>query len=107
METEIKKYEADCFSVNVPVGIRELNHGPHLAGKSTRVGPMEGRTEGMSERQFVNYYRCPMDGEEWAEVWSCCCNDRCPKCGTKDIEPYRSLAVVHGRHKEESTGPDA
>jgi hypothetical protein len=49
----------------------------------------------MSEQQFVNYYRCPRDGEEWADVWSCCCNDRCPKCGTKDIEPYKSMEVVH------------
>jgi hypothetical protein len=49
----------------------------------------------MSERQFINYYRCPNDGEEWVDVWSCCCNDRCPKCGTKDIEPYKSEDVVH------------
>jgi hypothetical protein len=49
----------------------------------------------MSQTQFINYYRCPLDGEEWADVWSCCCNDRCPKCGTKDIEPYKSEEVVH------------
>ena len=49
----------------------------------------------MAERQFVNYYRCPEDAEEWANVWSCCCNDRCPKCGIKDIEPYKSAEVVH------------
>ena len=48
----------------------------------------------MSEQQFINYYRCPYDGEEWADIWSCCCNDRCPKCGIKDIEPYRSEEVV-------------
>lgn len=49
----------------------------------------------MTERQFVNYYRCPEEGEEWAGVWSCCCNDACPKCGTKDIEPYKSREVAH------------
>lgn len=49
----------------------------------------------MSEKQFINYYRCPNDGEEWVDVWSCCCNDRCPKCGLKDIEPYKSEDVVH------------
>ncbi len=53
----------------------------------------------MPERQFVNYYRCSEDGEEWADVWSCCCNDRCPKCGIKDIEPYRSEEVVHTQPK--------
>jgi hypothetical protein len=49
----------------------------------------------MPEKQFVNFYRCPYDGEEWADVWSCCCNDMCPKCETKDIEPYKSKEVVH------------
>jgi hypothetical protein len=55
----------------------------------------------MAERQFVNYYRCPEDGEEWADVWSCCCNDRCPKCGTKDIEPYKSMEVVHTKPRKQ------
>jgi hypothetical protein len=49
----------------------------------------------MSEKQFINYYRCPYDGTEWADVWSCCCNDMCPKCKTKDIEPYKTEDVVH------------
>jgi hypothetical protein len=51
--------------------------------------------EQMSEKQFINYYRCPYDGTEWADVWSCCCNDMCPKCRIKDIEPYKSDQVVH------------
>ena len=51
----------------------------------------------MSEKQFMNYYRCPYDGTEWADVWSCCCNDMCPKCHTKDIEPYRSVNIVHSK----------
>jgi len=57
----------------------------------------------MSERQFINYYRCPNDGEEWANVWNCCCNDRCPKCGLKDIEPYKSEDVVHTAGRVDST----
>ena len=56
--------------------------------------------EEMSEKQFINYYRCPDDGREWADVWSCCCNDMCPKCGMKDIEPYKSEAVVHTRERK-------
>jgi hypothetical protein len=47
------------------------------------------------KQKYINYYRCPYDGTEWVDVWSCCCNDGCPKCGTKDIEPYKSEEVVH------------
>jgi len=37
--------------------------------------------------EYRNYYKhC---GEEWDDVWSCQCNDECPKCG-KEIEPYKS-----------------
>jgi hypothetical protein len=62
----------------------------------------------MSEAQFINYYRCPFDGEEWADVWSCCCNDMCPKCKTKDIEPYKSEDVVHTKpRKRKKTGKQA
>lgn len=39
--------------------------------------------------RFRNYYRCPNDGTEWSDEWSCQCNDRCPKCNT-EIEPYES-----------------
>lgn len=54
----------------------------------------------MSEKQFLNYYRCPEDGEEWVDVWTCCCNDRCPACGVKDIEPYKSFEIVHSKPKK-------
>jgi hypothetical protein len=60
----------------------------------------------MANKQFVNYYRCPYDGEEWADVWSCCCSDRCPKCGVKDIEPYKSEEVKHMKTQPSSnSGP--
>ena len=46
---------------------------------------------------YVNYYRhkgCPEtppghDDPEWADEWSCMCNDKCPQCGA-EIEPYDS-----------------
>jgi len=60
-----------------------------------RAGVTLQRRSRMPEKLFVNYYHCAEDGEEWADVWSCCCNDRCPKCGIKDIEPYKSEEVVH------------
>lgn len=37
---------------------------------------------------WTNHYRC-VCGEEWEDVWDCCCNDRCPLCG-KEVEPYIS-----------------
>ena len=43
----------------------------------------------MTDRQYVNYYRCPDDGAEWTMIWSCMCNDRCPTCN-HEIEPYSS-----------------
>lgn len=58
----------------------------------------------MSESEFVNYYRCPIDGTEWASIWSCCCNDKCPKCGLKEIEPYKSKDVLHTRPRQNRPG---
>jgi hypothetical protein len=54
----------------------------------------------VSEKQYVNYYSCPFDGAEWTDVWSCCCNDMCPKCETKDITPYKSQDVVHTKRRK-------
>ena len=42
--------------------------------------------------RFVNHYRCPDDGTEWTDRWSCACNDRCPTCN-KEIEPYESEEI--------------
>ena len=39
--------------------------------------------------KFRNYYRCPNDGTEWQDKWSCMCNDRCPSCNA-EIESYTS-----------------
>jgi hypothetical protein len=65
----------------------------------TWLGPILGQArfeqEKKGKQQYINYYRCPYDGTEWVDIWSCCCNDRCPKCGTKDIEPYKSEDVAH------------
>jgi hypothetical protein len=65
-----------------------------VQGRWTRGSSPQEKVE-MSETQFINYYRCPYDDHEWVDVWSCCCNDRCPKCGIKDIEPYKSESVTH------------
>jgi hypothetical protein len=49
------------------------------------------RAEGcaVAMKQYVNYYKCPDDGTEWTMVWTCMCDDRCPKCH-HEIVPYRS-----------------
>jgi hypothetical protein len=60
-----------------------------------REGQKRVLKEDQMGKQFVNYYRCPEDGHEWADVWSCRCNDMCPSCHLKDIEPYKSEEIVH------------
>ena len=40
-------------------------------------------------QKFRNHYRCPHDGTQWTDSWSCMCNDRCPVCHA-EIEPYAS-----------------
>jgi hypothetical protein len=52
-------------------------------------GPDKDRTE---QVRFLNHYKCPDDGAEWTDEWSCTCNDRCPKCN-KEIEPYESEEI--------------
>lgn len=43
--------------------------------------------------RFTNRYRhC---GVEWADDWSCQCNDECPVCGA-EIEPYESEDLPRG-----------
>jgi transcription initiation factor IIE alpha subunit len=38
---------------------------------------------------YVNYYRCSRDSIDWADAWSCTCNDKCPICNA-EVEPFRS-----------------
>jgi predicted Zn-ribbon and HTH transcriptional regulator len=41
---------------------------------------------------FLNCYECSECGTRWTDVWSCMCNDRCPKCSC-EIEPYDSVEI--------------
>lgn len=71
----------------------------------TALGMSEARTildlgnSHAQDRHFTNHYRCPECGEEWEDRWSCACNDECPGCGLKDIEPYRSEDEPNTREK--------
>ncbi len=57
----------------------------HLTTKG-RCWAQKGEREIM---RFLNYYRCPHDGTQWHDTWTCQCNDRCPTCDA-EIEPYDS-----------------
>ena len=37
---------------------------------------------------LLNYYECPQCGTTWEDEWDCACNDTCPACGTREIEPH-------------------
>jgi hypothetical protein len=81
---------------NSPVRLWSIIEQARFAALTSAV--KEGfHEEDEKKQQYISYYRCPNDGTEWVDVWSCCCNDMCPKCGTKDIEPYKSEEVVHTR----------
>lgn len=79
---------------NFPIWLGPIIGQAHFADPAGTV-KAGFQQEDEEKLQYVNYYRCPYDETEWVDVWSCCCNDMCPKCGTKDIEPYKSEEVVH------------
>lgn len=39
---------------------------------------------------FRNHYRCGKCGTNWADEWSCMCDDDCPVCGARHWSPVRS-----------------
>ncbi len=61
---------------------------PALKFRITQISSIVPAESG-GDFRFRNHYRCPSDGTEWADQWSCMCNDRCPVCGD-EIEPYQS-----------------
>src|SRR5208337_467427 len=88
---------------NFPVWLWSLIEQARNAGPSATIND-GSQEEDEENQQYVNYYRCPYDGTEWADIWSCCCNDMCPKCGVKDIEPYKSEEVVHTKSINRTRG---
>lgn len=40
----------------------------------------------------VNFYKHEECGTHWADIWSCGCNDKCPRCSA-EIESYLSIAA--------------
>jgi predicted nucleic acid-binding Zn-ribbon protein len=39
---------------------------------------------------YCNYYTCARCGYEWADEWSCMCDDDCPHCGARHMSPHES-----------------
>lgn len=39
---------------------------------------------------FRNHYHCGDCGADWEDEWSCCCDDECPNCGSKNWSPHES-----------------
>lgn len=39
---------------------------------------------------FLNYYRCARCRCHWVDEWSCMCDDDCPHCGARHMEPEKS-----------------
>jgi hypothetical protein len=43
---------------------------------------------------FLNQYRCEDCGLKWEEEWSATCDDDCPHCGSRHMEPYDSVDMT-------------
>jgi len=43
---------------------------------------------------FRNIYRCENCGQEWEDEWSATCDDDCPQCGSRHLEPYESVDLT-------------
>lgn len=49
--------------------------------------------------RFRNFYVCPQCKHEWDDDWSAMCDDDCPRCGLRHIQPIRSEDI------EDATSP--
>lgn len=52
---------------------------------------------------FNNYYECDRCGEEWADEWSCMCDDDCPHCGARHMSPSDSKNLTYVIEKRGAT----
>jgi DNA-directed RNA polymerase subunit RPC12/RpoP len=39
---------------------------------------------------YRNHYTCARCGSDWADEWSCTCDDDCPECGARHMTPRES-----------------
>lgn len=43
---------------------------------------------------YRNQYHCGDCGTDWEDEWSCCCDDECPHCGSRNWSPTESLDLT-------------
>lgn len=43
---------------------------------------------------FRNQYVCEDCNDEWEDKWSAMCDDDCPHCGSRHIEPHHSIDLT-------------
>lgn len=39
---------------------------------------------------YRNHYHCGDCSTDWEDEWSCCCDDECPNCGSRNWSPVAS-----------------
>jgi hypothetical protein len=39
---------------------------------------------------YCNHYHCGDCSTDWVDEWSCCCDDECPNCGSRNWSPVES-----------------
>lgn len=50
---------------------------------------------------FINHYECDRCGHDWADTWSCMCDDDCPNCGSRHYSPYKSEEIDGGNDDDD------
>lgn len=66
---------------------RDIENLMERANNCRRTAKQERET---SEPVFTNYYRCPDCAHEWQDDWPAMCDDECPECRLRAIQPYNS-----------------
>lgn len=54
--------------------------------------------------RWRNHYRCPVCRHEWADEWSCQCDDDCPACGLRHISPVSSDDLLEDPVEDDGSG---
>ena len=93
-----------------------LGKGPSYGNSTTHIGKLLPRLEGgagggcpivvlalrddrTDDHLYTVQYCCPRCSREWTDEWSAACDEECPECGLRAIQPY-----AHELLTEESIG---
>jgi hypothetical protein len=61
---------------------------------------------------YLNHYHCTDCDTSWDDEWSCCCDDECPNCGSRNWSPVSSddlteIVVPMGQEFAVMRSPDS